>query len=277
MSEAGSRKPRAPSDPNTSVVGGRRPVAELLKAGTSVEKILIAREAGRSSVLQEIRRLAAGAGVPVKEVGREAVDALAGPGNQGVAARTGRWRYASLDEIVSGDAATALFLDGVTDPQNLGSLIRSAAGAGLNGVVVPAHRAAPVTSTVRRVSAGAAEFVPVARVTNLGRALDEARAAGMWIVGLDHEAEDSIWTSDLMEPPVGLVLGSEEKGLSQGIRRRCDALVRIPSRGRVSSLNVAMAGAVAMFELARRRDARYASSTTQASRPDAEHRAANRQ
>jgi 23S rRNA (guanosine2251-2'-O)-methyltransferase len=111
-----------------------------------------------------------------------------------------------------------------------------------------------VTPAVRRVSAGAAEVVPVARVPNLSQALDEARRAGLWILGLDEKAESSLWASDLAQPPVGLVLGAEDKGISRLVREHCDDLVGIPHRGRIDSLNVAVAGAVAMFEVARRRD-----------------------
>jgi 23S rRNA (guanosine2251-2'-O)-methyltransferase len=103
------------------------------------------------------------------------------------------------------------------------------------------------------VSAGAAEIVPVARVVNLGRALDQAKEAGLWVVGFDEKSKDELWTSELLEPPVALVVGAEDKGLSRGIRSRCDGTVRIPSQGRLASLNVAVAGAIGMFELARRR------------------------
>ena len=168
-------------------------------------------------------------------------------------ALTGRFRYTPLHEILESGAQALLFLDGVMDPHNLGSLLRSADGAGFDGVVIPAHRSSSVTQTVRRISAGAAEVVPVARETNLGRALDAAREAGLWLVGLDHGAEDDLWSSSLLDPPVGLVLGSEDKGLSRGVRSRCDGMVRISTLGRLDSLNVSVAGALGMFEVTRRR------------------------
>ena len=118
---------------------------------------------------------------------------------------------------------------------------------------MPAHRAVGVTPAVRRVSAGAAEVVPVARVPNLSHALDEARRGGLWILGLDEKTDDDIWHSDLAQPPVGLVLGAEDRGISRLVKEHCDALVRIPSGGKIDSLNVAVAGAIAMFEVARRR------------------------
>ena len=196
-------------------------------------------------------------GIPVRTVPKAEIDKAAGGLNhQGVVAITGRYRYAPLQELLKVPDPCLLFLDGLTDPHNLGSLLRSADGAGFTGVVLPARRSVAVTSAVRRVSAGAAEVVPVAREGNLGRAVDEAREAGLWILGLDEDAPQDIWSSDLLEPPVGLVLGAEDRGISPTIRERCDAVVSIPSVGRLSSLNVGVAGAVVMFEIARRRRGR---------------------
>ena len=142
-----------------------------------------------SGVLTEIRKRAEEASIPVKVVPRTEIDRLAeGENHQGVVAVTGRFRYAALEDLF-GEGTCLVFLDGVTDPHNLGSLIRTAECCGFAGIVIPTHRSVAVTSTVRRVAAGAAEVLPVARVTNLGRSLDQAKAAGVWIVGLDGEAE----------------------------------------------------------------------------------------
>jgi 23S rRNA (guanosine2251-2'-O)-methyltransferase len=241
------------STDRTDVIYGRRPVLELLRAGGSSERILMAEGLSRSSVLAEISKLASEAAVPLKVVPRSQVEHMArGQNHQGVVAVTGRYRYAALRDVLSTSDAAVLFLDGITDPHNVGSLLRSAECAGFTGVVLPAHRSPGVTAAVRRVSAGAAEIVPVARVSNLGRAIEEAKGAGLWILGLDEHSRDDIWSSELMERPVGFVLGAEDSGLSRGVRDHCDALVAIPQRGRIGSLNVAVAGAVAMFELARR-------------------------
>jgi 23S rRNA (guanosine2251-2'-O)-methyltransferase len=238
----------------TDVIYGRRPVLELLRAGGRSERILMAEGLSRSAILAEIRKLASDAAVPVKVVPRSQVERTArGENHQGVVAVTGRYRYAALQDLVSALDATVLFLDGITDPHNVGSLIRSAECAGFTGIVLPAHRSPGVTAAVRRVSAGAAEIVPVARVSNLARSLEEAKGAGLWIIGLDVDSRDDIWSSELIEPPLGFVLGAEDSGLSRGVRDQCDGLVAIPQRGRIGSLNVAVAGAVAMFELARRR------------------------
>ena len=227
---------------------------ELLRAGRSAERIVVGEHVAASKTISEIRKRASDLGVPVRTVPKPEIDKLAaGLNHQGVVALTGRFRYSPLDGLLREPSPTLLFLDGLTDPHNLGSLLRSADGAGFTGVVLPARRSVAVTSAVRRVSSGAAEVVPVAREGNLGRAIDEAREAGLWILGLDEDATEDVWSSELLEPPVGLVLGAEDRGLSPTIRERCDAILSIPSAGRLSSLNVAVAGAIVMFELARRR------------------------
>jgi 23S rRNA (guanosine2251-2'-O)-methyltransferase len=241
-----------PRDQPDNVLFGRRPVLELLKAGRPVERVLIAHGLAPSGVLGEIRKRAEAADVPVRMVPKQQIDKMAGGNHQGVVAVAGRYRYSPLGELLEREAPALLFLDGLTDPQNLGSLLRSADSAGFGGVVIPAHRSVGVTGAVRRVSAGAAEVVPVARVKNLGQAIDEAKGAGLWVLGLDEKATKDLWTTDLATPPVGLVLGSEDRGISRHISERCDELVSIPHAGRISSLNVAVAGAIAMFEVARR-------------------------
>lgn len=227
---------------------------ELLRAGGSLDKVLLARESARGATIDEIRSRASNAAIPLRVVPRVEVERLApGQNHQGVVAVGASYRYADYSRLLKAPSACLLFLDSLTDPQNLGSLLRSAEGAGFSGVVLPSRRSVGVTAAVRRVAAGAAEVVPVARVTNLSRALDEARRAGVWIVGLDQGDAQAIWESDLLEPPVGLVIGAEGAGISPGVRAHCDAFVAIPLTGRLDSLNAAVAGAVAMFEVARRR------------------------
>jgi 23S rRNA (guanosine2251-2'-O)-methyltransferase len=245
---------KTPGDPKKDVVIGRRPVEELLRSGAAVDGVMIAKSSRASAVLEGIEKLARAGNVGVRRVERTEIEALAAGGNhQGVAALTGRYRYTPLHDLLATSPQALLFLDGIMDPHNLGSLLRSADGAGFDGVVIPAHRSSSVTQAVRRVSAGAAEVVTVARETNLGRALESAREAGMWIVGLDHEAKEDLWSSSLMDPPVAVVLGSEDRGISKGIRTRCDGFAKIPTLGRISSLNASVAGALAMFEVTRRR------------------------
>lgn len=233
---------------------GRRPVIESLRAGGSIQRVYIAAGLERSASLDEIRVRTRNAGIPIAVVPRSEMDRLTDGGNhQGVVAHTARYRYTPLADVLAAQSPAVLFLDGLTDPHNVGALIRSAGAAGFNGVVLSTRRAAGVSAAVRRVAAGAAEVVPVARVPNLARALEEAKSAGVWIVGLDERGDADIWSSHLLEPPVGLVLGAEGKGLSRNVADHCDGLVRIPMAGRIESLNVSVAGGVAMFEVARRR------------------------
>jgi 23S rRNA (guanosine2251-2'-O)-methyltransferase len=233
---------------------GRRPVLEHLAAGAPSERLLVAQEASRGENLAEILRRAEEASVPIRRVPRAELQRLTGGGNhQGVIVVTARYRYADLEDLLAPSDAAVLILDGVMDPHNLGSLLRSADGAGFGGIVIRSRRAAQVTAAVRRVSAGAAEFVPVARVPNTRLAIDRAKDSGLWVVGLDQDADETLWTSASLETPVALVLGSEDQGISTTVRQSCDEVVRIPSKGRVGSLNVSVAGAVAMFEVARRR------------------------
>ncbi|MDP9226373.1 MAG: 23S rRNA (guanosine(2251)-2'-O)-methyltransferase RlmB [Actinomycetota bacterium] len=214
--------------------------------------MLIAREAHASGLLDEIVRRSHKAGMAPRIVPRAELDRLAPGNHQGVVVVARPYRYSSLESLLSAAAVGLLFADGIMDPQNLGSLLRSALGAGFNGVVIPSHRAAGVTPAVRRVSAGAAELLGVARVTNLARAIEDAKSSGLWVVGMDQAAEDVMWTSDLMNPPVALVVGAEDRGISRIVRQRCDGLVRIPQQGRLGSLNAGVAGALGMFEVARR-------------------------
>ncbi len=245
-------KPRS-RDAEEGYLSGRRPVLELLRSGRGTDRIFIAQGLAPSGVLGEIRKRAEAAGVPVRMVPKNELDRYSGGLNhQGVVARVGRYSYTRLEDLLEREAGRLLFLDAVTDPHNLGSLLRSADVAGFSGVVVPAHRASGVTPAVRRVSAGAAEVVAVARVPNLSQAIRDAKDRGFWIFGLDEKAESDIWTSTLAEPPAGLVLGSEDRGISRLVREHCDELLGIPQRGRIGSLNVAVAGAVAMFEMTRR-------------------------
>jgi 23S rRNA (guanosine2251-2'-O)-methyltransferase len=258
MPEAADRRRtrRRRQEEASTWVAGRRPVLEMLKGSRPLNRIFIADNIRRSEAVVEISRLAAGASIPVSRVAREEIARLVPETNhQGVAAETPRYRYTPLSKLLSHPDPALVFLDGVTDPHNLGSLLRSAEGAGIDGIVVPAHRSVGVTSAVRRVSAGASEFVPTARVSSLTSALQSAQAAGLWIVGLDGNADEVLWDSKLLDRPVGLVLGSEDRGLSSPVRGHCDGVVRIPQFGQLASLNVAVAGALAMYEVARRNSA----------------------
>jgi 23S rRNA (guanosine2251-2'-O)-methyltransferase len=226
-----------------------------LRTGKSVQRVLVLGGTRPTGAVGAIMDLARASGVPVEMSPRSQLERLAPNLNhQGVVAVTPRFRYASLEQMLKGSSPSLLFLDGVMDTHNLGSLIRSGDCAGFDGAVIPARRAAGVTPAVRRTSAGATEVLPIARVDNLAHALNRARGKGIWVLGLDARGSTDVWTTKLAEPPVAIVCGAEDKGLSKPVRDSCDELVRIPLAGRLDSLNVAVAGAIAMFEVARRRE-----------------------
>jgi len=233
-------------------------VRELLSAGRRrVRELLVADGMEPSAVVTEILDLASAARVPVRRVSRGRLDAAAATdAPQGVVARAEPLEEADLDDLartVGGRSPFLLALDGVTDPHNLGALLRTAECAGATGVVLPRHRAVHVTPTVTKAAAGAIEHLPLAVVPGLAAALSRLRRAGVWTVGLDQDAARSVYDLELGAEPVALVLGAEGSGLSRLVLQRCDVAVHIPQRGSLPSLNVAAAGAVACFELARRR------------------------
>ena len=245
-------------------VEGRQAVRELLIAGRrKVHEIWLSTELVRhdGSVddgVTDIVALAAANRVPVAHVARTKLDARArSEAPQGVIAVAAPLPEADLEELIQPRRGRPPFLvavDGVTDPGNLGAIIRSCDGAGVDGILVPRHRAVHVTPTVAKSSAGAIEHVPIALVSGLPATLSRLRDAKIWTVGLDDAAERSLFElGDLATDGLCLVLGAEGSGLSRLVRERCDLLVRIPMRGRIGSLNVAAAAALATYEVARHR------------------------
>lgn len=235
---------------------GRQAVRELLAAGRRrVREVWLAEGMEDAPLLAEIVDLAATRRVPVKRVGRGRLDAAARTeAPQGVLAHAEPLPEADLDEL-AGPEAFLLVLDGVTDPHNLGALLRTAECAGVTGAVLPRHRAAHVTPAAAKAAAGAIEHVPLALVPGIPAALRRLHDLGIWTVGLEAEADRSVFDLDpaLARGPLAVVVGAEGTGLARLVRQRCDLLVRIPQRGRIASLNVSAAGAVACFEVARRR------------------------
>lgn len=237
---------------------GRNPVMEALRAGRPIHKLLVARGAQEGSIRQ-IRGLARERGILVQEVDRARLDELAaGQNHQGVVAQAAAREYATVDEILDrarerGEDPFVLLLDGIEDPQNLGSLLRTCDACGVHGVIIPERRSAGVTPVVAKVSAGAVEYVPVAQVTNLARTLDQLKAAGLWIVGADMDGRELHYQARLTGP-LGVVVGGEGKGLGRLVGEKCDFKVRIPMRGQVNSLNAAVAGAILLYEVRRQRD-----------------------
>ncbi len=240
-------------------VEGRQAVRELLGAGRrSVREVWIADGLDPSAQLDDIERFAARRRVRVVSVSKRRLDTAARTdAPQGVVAFAEPIEEVALDDVsrtVGGKPPFLLVLDGVTDPHNVGSLLRTAECAGVTGIVLPRHRAAHVTPTVAKVAAGAIEHLPIAVVPGVPAALRLMRSLGIHTVGLHGDADRSLYDlGRAAAGPVALVMGAEGRGLAELTRRRCDVLVGIPQRGSIASLNVAAAGAVACFELARRR------------------------
>ncbi|HWB86143.1 MAG TPA: 23S rRNA (guanosine(2251)-2'-O)-methyltransferase RlmB [Bryobacteraceae bacterium] len=232
-----------------ALLSGIHPVAEALRTGHPLERVLVAQGAGGTRV-QEIIDLARRASVPVRFEPRNALDRLAGtPAHQGVVALGAAKKYAELDAVAS--AAMLVVLDGVEDPHNLGAIVRTAHAAGAGAVIIPERRAASVTDVAAKAAAGALEHLPVVRVTNINRSLEDLKKRGYWIYGLDERGAEDYTRVEYAEPTV-LVLGGEGKGLHEQVRKHCDMLVRIPMEGRISSLNVSVAAGVVLFEWRRR-------------------------
>jgi 23S rRNA (guanosine2251-2'-O)-methyltransferase len=233
---------------------GIHAVREALSSGRALERILVAR-GRRGDRIEELIRLARERGVPVRFEDRPQLDRLSGrDDHQGVVALAAAKRAASLDDLIAaaGPDSLLVLLDGIEDPRNLGAIVRSALAAGAAGAVVVERRAAGLTDTASRAAAGALEHLPVARVTNLARAMEELKEAGWWLVGLDENAE-KLHTDQDLKGKLALVLGGEGKGLHELVRKRCDFLVRIPTVGPVRSLNVSVAAGVVLFEAVRQR------------------------
>jgi 23S rRNA (guanosine2251-2'-O)-methyltransferase len=237
---------------------GIHAVHEALAAERPLERIVIA--TGRQdSRVQKIVELARAQNVPVRFEDRVQLDRLANSrDHQGVIALAAARQNASLEDILGnanrnhGKAGLVALLDGVEDPHNLGAIIRTSLAAGAHGVIIPERRAAGLTDVVARASAGALAHLPVARVTNLVRSMEELKGAGYWLVGLDERAEKSYTEVDYTTP-VGIVMGGEGRGLHELTRKRCDFLVSLPTSGPIKSLNVSVAAGVVLFEVLRQR------------------------
>lgn len=237
---------------------GIHAVKEALEAGRPIEQVLVAK--GRQDTrTEEIVQLARRNGIPVRFEERGQLDRVAGTrDHQGVVAIAAARAASTLEDILAnanrqkGKPGLIVLLDGVEDPHNLGAIIRTTLAAGAHGVVIPERRAAGLTDTVARASAGALAHLPVAKVTNLARAMEELKEAGYWLVGLDERAEQIYCDVDYRSP-TGIVMGGEGGGLHELTRKRCDFVVSLPTSGPVKSLNVSVAAGVVLFEALRQR------------------------
>ncbi len=262
-SDPPARAPRGAGDA-AEFVAGRNPVVESLRAGVPSAALYVGARVQHDERISEAIKLAADRGVAVLEAGPAELDRLTGGAlHQGLALRVRPYDYAHPDDLLAraadaGQLPLIVALDGVTDPRNLGAVVRSAAAFGAHGVVVPARRGAGVTAGAWKASAGALARVPVARAVNLARALQSYRDAGLFVAGLDAAGDTEIRDLELATAPLVLVIGSEGRGLSRIVAQTCDVLVRIPIAARTESLNAGVAAGIALYEVAMVRSSRDA-------------------
>ncbi len=242
----------------SDIIAGRNPVLEAFNAGRPINKVIVDRNA-RNNVVDDIIKKARTAKVPVDFVDKHALDRLAqDTAHQGIVAYASSKDYINLDSLSAisrekNEAPFYLVLDGIEDPQNLGAILRTAEASGVHGVVVRSHRAVGLTPSVAKASAGAIEYVPVARVTNISQAVQFLKKQGVWVVGIDMTGETSYTRVDF-KLPTAIVIGSEGKGLSDLVRKRCDVVASIPMKGKIGSLNASVAAAVVVYEALKQRD-----------------------
>ena len=239
---------------NEQLLVGRNPIREALKAGRTVEKLLVA-QGDLSGAARDIVRMAREAGAVVQMVDRSRLDQIY-PAHQGMLAYVAAVAYRSLDDIFElarsrGEEPFILLLDGVTDPHNLGAIVRSAECAGAHGVVLPERRAAGLGPAAAKAAAGALDYMPIARVKNLNRAIDELKERGVWVIGTAMDGEDAL-RADL-SGPLALVIGSEGDGVSRLTLEKCDRTLSLPMKGRIESLNASVAAGILMYEVVRSR------------------------
>ncbi|ATA58551.1 23S rRNA (guanosine(2251)-2'-O)-methyltransferase RlmB [Geobacillus stearothermophilus] len=235
---------------------GRNPVIEALKSGRDINKIWIAEGAQRHAV-EPVLEWAKRRGVLVQYVPKRKLDQMVDGVHQGVIAQAAAYRYYEVDDLFARaarreEAPFFLILDEIEDPHNLGAIMRTADAVGAHGLIIPKRRSVGLTPTVAKASTGAIEHVPVARVTNLARTIDELKERGVWVAGTDADAKDDYRFLD-GTMPLALVIGSEGKGISRLVREKCDFLFRLPMRGHVTSLNASVAASLLMYEVYRKR------------------------
>lgn len=244
------------------IIFGKRAVSEALRAQVPISQILIANNITRDKSINDIVSRAKADSIEVREVPKAKIDArvegLSGGSHQGIVALAEPFDYADLTAVLNGiDAGPALIVvcDHITDAGNLGAIIRSAESVGAAGVVIPNRRCAQVTPVTYKTSAGALAHIPIIQVANISRALDELKESGFWVVGATEHSDDLVWDTDL-EGRIALVLGNEHDGISQLVLKSCDMRCKLPQNGSVSSLNVAQASTVFMYEWLRQNDQR---------------------
>lgn len=239
---------------------GRNPVLEALRSGKSMDKIFVAKDA-HGTAIGEILRKAHERGIVVKHVEKAYLDKISEGGqHQGVIAQTVPYVYKDLSEIMAiaenrNEKPFLLVLDSITDPHNFGAILRTAECAGVHGVVIPKRRAVGITSSVVKASAGALEYIAIAKVSNIPTTIDALKERGLWIIGADPSG--TVYTKQDYKIPLALVIGGEDKGISRLIREKCDFISGIPLKGKIDSLNASVAAALLLYEVVRQRSAVY--------------------
>lgn len=237
------------------LVYGRQAVAETLRAGRrQVFELIIAENAQLKGVLAESIAWAQQRHIPLRRIARAQLDRIH-PGHQGIALEVSSYPYADIEDIlaVQGHPLLVLALDCMQDPQNLGALVRTAEAVGVDGVIFPQRRAVSITPAVVNASAGATEHLRIARVTNLTRALLALKRAGLWVAGLEIAPNAIEYTQADLTGPLALVVGSEGQGITRLVKETCDLIIELPMCGRLGSLNAAVAGSIALYEILRQR------------------------
>jgi 23S rRNA (guanosine2251-2'-O)-methyltransferase len=240
------------------IVEGKNPVIELLKSGHPINKIMLADNIKPGDTVNEILRLAKTKNIPVERVARQIIDKQSTTGaNQGVIAYAAAKEYASLDDLLAisaekNEPPLYVILDGIEDPQNLGSILRTAYASGIHGVIIRERRAAGLTAAVAKASAGAMWYIPAASVSSIADAIENLKENNIWVIGIESSGKDEYTKMDFRSP-VAIVIGSEGKGLSELVKKRCDFLAHIPMRGEINSLNASVAAALVMYEAFKQR------------------------
>lgn len=251
-----NNRPVEKEDEGQDLIIGRNAVTEAVKGGREIDTLFIA-NGDRSGSIGMIMGLAREKGIVVKEVDRRKLDAMCGGGNhQGVAARAAAHKYAEVDDIIAaakekGEEPFVVICDEIEDPHNLGAIIRTADACGAHGVIIPKRRGVSLTYAVGKVSAGAVEYVPVARVTNLPSTIEELKSKGFWIYGADMDGTP--WDKQDYSGAVALVVGSEGRGISRLVKEKCDFIVSLPMKGNINSLNASVAAGILMYEVTKHR------------------------
>lgn len=235
---------------------GRNPVIEVLKSSRDINKIWVAENSLKGQA-QQITMLAKERGITINFVPKKKIDQMVEGNHQGVVAQVAAYEYVHVDDILNvaekrGELPFLLLLDEIEDPHNLGSIMRTADAVGAHGIVIPKRRAVGLTATVAKSSTGAIEHIPVARVTNMARTIDELKDKGVWIVGTDAKGADDYRNLD-GKMSLALIIGSEGKGIGRLIKEKCDFLIKMPMVGHVTSLNASVAASLLMYEVYRKR------------------------